>query len=226
MTISPIGATSGSWPIQGAHADSSHDSSAVSSANAQHHDGGGAAAFMQNVMQVLKGLGLNVPTQGQKPQNAPPPPQDGTAPAKNDIGQAVHTFLHDLRDSLRQSEGSQQQSATQGANNHGRHEHASATTGSHQYGNLATDLQNLLSSLNKSDNTGNSSSSDNTQDPLSKLKNDFSDLVSALGGSPTSTPNATLQNFLQQLLTNTNSSSTPQSGGGGSGAGATISTRA
>jgi len=83
---------------------------------------------------------------------------------------ALHSFLHDLFSALRQVQSGQGQSAdSDGGEDGGDHEH-----GDGPYGNLASNLQNLLQSLS------NPSTSTSGDSAVSKLQQDFQALVSAL----------------------------------------------
>lgn len=181
--------------------DGDKDSSNVSGTGGIHHGG----AFMQDVMQSLQNLGLNF--SGADANGTPSVSSaDGvqsvsSTSSSSNVGQALHTFLHDLHQALHQSSSTQQASATDiGGNNSG-----SSTSGvQNGYSNFSTKLQGLIGSLN---NTSGTNGSNNA------LQTDFSNLVNALGGSSsTSTP--TLQDFLKQMTSNAGSNSSPQSGVG------------
>jgi len=183
--------------------DGDKDSSNVSSTGGIHHGG----AFMQDVMQSLQNLGLNFsdPNVNGTPLASSADGVQGVSStsSSSNVGQALHTFLHDLHQALNQSSTQQQASAT---DTDGDNDNSSSSVSGVQngYSNFATKLQGLIGSINNTDGT---TGSNNT------LQTDFSNLVNALGGSSsTSTP--TLQDFLKQMTSNASNNSSPQSGVG------------
>ncbi len=182
--------------------DGDNDGSRVSGTDGRHQGG----AFMQDVMQSLQNLGLNFsgPNADGTPSVSGADGVQGVSStsSSSNVGQALHTFLHDLHQALNQSSSTQQQaSATDtDSGNSG----LSASGVQNGYSNFATKLQGLIGSIN---NTDGATGSNNT------LQTDFSNLVNALGGSSsTSTP--TLQDFLKQMTGNAGNNSSPQNGVG------------
>jgi hypothetical protein len=147
-------------------------------------------AFVRDVMESLSSLGLNV--------------QDvngGASSAGNaeEVREALHTFLHDLHQVLNQSGGIQTTPTTGGGDTATETETETGTgTGTegsttatsspvqNGYGNVKTNLQDLIASL--SEGAGGDST----------LQTDFNNLVTALGGSASDTG---LVDFLKQLDT-------------------------
>ena len=200
--ISGISSFAQAWPAQSASSvnastrsdrDGDNDGSRVSGPSGRHQGGG---AFMQDVMQSLQSLGLNLSgsSSSSVTSTATGAPQ-GVSTSSNNVGQALHTFLHDLHQALRQSGGAQQPSSTidsDGDNDNAR----SPFNGQNGYSNFATRLQDLMGSLNNSSGTPATHSTDAT------LQTDFSNLVSATGVSSSSSSTPTLQNFLSTLESN------------------------
>jgi hypothetical protein len=200
--ISGISSFAQAWPAQSASSinastrsdrDGDNDGSRVSGPSGRHQGGG---AFMQDVMQSLQSLGLNLSGSSSSSVTSPATgaPQ-GVSTSSNNVGQALHTFLHDLHQALRQSGGAQQPSSTidrDGDNDNAR----SPSNGQNGYSNFATRLQDLMGSLNNTSGTPATHSTDAT------LQTDFSNLVSATGGSSSSSSTPTLQNFLSTLESN------------------------
>lgn len=204
MSISALSGTQPAYTTtsisnnQNADRDGDNDGSGVKGiGDGRHHHGGGA--FMQSVMQALQGMGLNVPSQavnsasGANSANSNSN-QSSTSPGTTDPRQALHTFLHDLRQALHQL-GSQPTTTPQTAattpskDSDGDNDNSgpTPTSQSNRYNTFNTNLNSLISML------GNSSA--NTTSPSNpsiggKLQADFTALTQALGtGSTTSAGN-------------------------------------
>jgi hypothetical protein len=203
-TLYPTQKTSGiSAPVI-SNSNGDKDGSRVSGTGGGHHHHGGGA-FMQNVMQSLQSLGLNFPA----PNANSTSPVDGTSSnsdtvqstlSSSNIGQALHTFLHDLHQALNQGGLQQQSSAT---DSDGDNDNSSSSSSGVQngYSNFSTKLQSLISSLS------------NNSDNNSTLQTDFTNLVNALGGSSsTSSASPNLQDFLNKMVSNAGNNSSPQNG--------------
>ena len=167
------------------------DGSRVSGTGGSHHHHGGGA-FMQDVMQSLQSLGLNVSGNNASSTTPTSSTTPSVSATSNNIGQALHTFMHDLHQALRQSGSTQQPSSTTDSDSDNSSVSSSVQNG---YSNFASNLQSLIGSLNNTSGTPASNSTDAT------LQTDFSNLVSSMGGSTSST-SPTLQNFLSNLETN------------------------
>jgi hypothetical protein len=167
------------------------DGSRVSGTGGGHHHHGGGA-FMQDVMQSLQSLGLNVSGNNASSTTPTSSTTPSVSATSNNIGQTLHTFMHDLHQALRQSGSTQQPSSTTDGDGDNSSVSSSAQNG---YSNFASNLQSLIGSLNNTSGTPASNSTDAT------LQTDFSNLVSSMGGSTSST-SPTLQNFLSNLETN------------------------
>jgi len=157
-----------------------------------HHHGGGA--FMQDVMQSLQSLGLNVSGNNASSTTPTSSTTPSVSATSNNIGQTLHTFMHDLHQALRQSGSTQQPSSTTSSDGDNDNSSVSSSV-QNGYSNFASNLQSLIGSLNNTSGTPASNSTDAT------LQTDFSNLVSSMGGSTSST-SPTLQNFLSNLETN------------------------
>lgn len=143
------------------------------------------SGFIQDALEALQSVGVNIP----------PPPANGAEPSNNsqnngnnDGQQALHQFMHDLFHALR---GPGQNNPGSDSNNQGN------SNSVDKYNNFASNIQNLLNSLNSGDE-----SSTNQQ-----LENDFSNLMSLFGTNPSSSSTANssspnLEDFLNQLATN------------------------
>jgi hypothetical protein len=190
MNISSLGST---YPTQGTSGivqnpkkdhDGDHDGAKVSS------NGGGP--FIQNVLQTLQSMGIHLPVTAKSDatgtsSSTDPSSGDQRLDIKSltpDARQALHTFMHDLRNSLHQ-EGSGKLADS-----------ASSANGYHQ---LSSDLQNLIGSIGS---TGSTSSKNAVG---SALKADFSNLLKALSSNTqastgnTSSNQPSLQDFLSKL---------------------------
>ena len=210
MDTSAISSLTALYPTQktsgvSAPANSDGDGSRVSGTGGGHHHHGGGA-FMQDVMQSLQSLGLNF--SGTNANSTSPAGGTSTnsdtvqsTSSSSNIGQALHTFLHDLHQALNQG-GLQQQSSATDSDGDNDNSSSSSSCVQNGYSNFSTKLQSLISSL--SNNSGNSST----------LQTDFTNLVNALGGSSsTSSASPNLQDFLNKMVSNASSnSSSPQNG--------------
>lgn len=200
--------------------DGDNDGSRVSGTRGSRHQQGGGV-FMQDALKALQEMGLNLPgVNTLSPTTAPnsTPPVSGTATTSSatsatssDIGQALHTFLHDLRQALKQSGSAQQQTTTKdgdgGNDTSAPISSGTPTTGvQNGYSNFASNLNNLISSLSAANSLGanstpNTISSTNSPSGSNTLQTDFANLVSALGGSSST---STLQDFLSKMASNPN----------------------
>lgn len=171
-----------------------------------HHHDHGRGAFMKDVLQSLQNLGLNFPNTnaGQTTAtNSSGTDSQNTSASATDVRQALHTFLHDLHQALQQSTNTTQQTTAStgtGTDSDGDNDNSGASSSgtSNGYSNFATNLQNLISSLNNGSGT------------QSALQSDFSNLVTALGGSSS---NVKLQDFLTQMENNLGATSQPSATG-------------
>jgi hypothetical protein len=156
-------------------------------------------AFLHDLRQALKQGGdqaqaSTVTGDGQSPAPTPPTsePTDSapaTPTASTDIGQALHTFLHGLRQALQQSAQYQQASATDGDSDKSR----SKSVAARNYKNFNANLQNLINTLGNDAGNGG--------DKYAQLRTDFANLVTTLGGA-TSSQAPTLLDFLKKLANN------------------------
>ena len=166
------------------------------------------------VAQALNSAGLSLP---------PPPPQ-GSAPAgdagqglgqggsqaASDVGQALHTFMHDLFKALKSSDaGAAQQNPRSGDSDGDADGNKGPDRAAAYGGDLASKVQGLVESLSGS---GGSAPPANTD----SLNSAFKDLVKVLeknGGGDASgaASSVTLQSFLQSFQQNI------QAGGGVAG---------
>lgn len=214
MNISSLGSIISAYQTQNVNGpnsvtdrDGDNDGSGVSGARGGHghHHGGGA--FMQDVMQTLQSLGLNFPganTTGANTNTASTTTgtnsnTQNSSVSAPDVRQALHAFLHDLRQAVQQSGASSQTGASSNgsADSDGDHDNSRPSSGGQNgYSNFGTNLQSLINSLGS-----NSSNSNNGAD--STLQTDFSNLLTALRGNTNSgqTP-PTLQDFLSKLESN------------------------
>lgn len=189
MTTSAIGTISSLYPAQNTNKVSAAQTieSSLSSVSGHGHKHGGK--FMQDVMQALQNMGINIASPTSSSSNS-----SQTASTTNSNNQnpqqALQTFMYDLRQALNQS-GSQ----TLGVNAN----NSVSTTSQNGYSDFSQNLQNLISSVNAPSNTPTSN-----KNAVSTLQTDFNNLVNSFGGVTSSTTpttsSATLQNFLQQLL--------------------------
>ena len=181
--------------------DGEKDGSRVSNRDGGHPHGGGE--FMQNVIQTLQSLGLNFP--GANANSSSPAGGTGSngntvqstsSSSSSSVGQALHTFLHDLHQALNQG-GVQQQSSA--ADSDGDNDNSSSSYSGVQngYSNFNTNLQSLIGPLSNN----------------STLQTDFTNLVNALGGS-TSSSSLNLQDYLKQMASNSSNNGSSQNGFG------------
>ena len=171
------------------------DGSRVSGTGGSHHHHGDGA-FMQDVMQSLQSLGLNVSGNNASSTTPTSSTTPSVSATSNNVSQALHTFMHDLHQALRQSGSTQQPSSTTDTDSDSDSDNSSVSSSvQNGYSNFASNLQSLIGSLNNTSGTPASNSTDAT------LQTDFSNLVSSMGGSTSST-SPTLQNFLSNLETN------------------------
>jgi hypothetical protein len=187
MSISGISSTPPLFSVQSAsnvYASGSTKSTEAVSNTCSKGSSSNASAFMKDVMDALKSLGVDLSKlQAGNKTEKDDPTQDPSA-SGNDIGQALAAFLQNLQQAL-QNNG--QPSSSDGDSN------AVPTAGSQNgHGNFIADLKDLLNSL------GNASDSSGASNPLSQ---DFSNLINALGGS-SSGSNPSLQDFLTTMLGN------------------------
>ncbi len=213
-SISGLGSVAQTWltqKVNGAKngdSDGDKDGSSVSGAGGSHQGG----TFMQDVMQSLQSLGLNLSGANSSGTPAATDATQGVSATSSDVGHALHTFLHDLHQSLRQSGVAQQQSSSTDSN-----APSSVKSG---YSDLASNLQNLIGSINNPSATPASSSTDPAvatavnnitgvnavsgaaETNTTKLQTDFSNLLSALGEGSSSSTTPTLKDFLNKMASN------------------------
>ena len=217
--ISALGSVAQTWltqKVNGAkNGDGDKDGLSVSGTNGSQQGG----AFMQDVMQSLQSLGLNLQSSTGTP--AATDATQGVSATSSDVGHALHTFMHDLHQSLRQSGVAQQSPST---------DSSSPSTTKNGYSDFASNLQNLIGSLNSgtpattstdpavanavNNITGVNAVNGATETNATKLQSDFSNLLSAIGSGSgsTSSTTPTLQDFLNKMESNVN-----KTGRGGAG---------
>jgi hypothetical protein len=213
--ISALGSVAQTWltqKVNGAKngdSDGDKDNSSVSGAGSSQQNG----AFMQDIMQSLQGLGLNLSSVSSNGTPDTTSATLGVSATSSDVGHALHTFMHDLHQSLRQSGVAQQPPTT---------DSSTPSSTKNGYSDFASNLQNLIGSLNSTSGTPASTSTDPTLQNLvnnvagipgvsgatgtnqNKLQTDFSNLLSAIGSGsgPTSSTTPTLQDFLNKMVSN------------------------
>jgi hypothetical protein len=153
--ISGISSTSPTWPTQSTSSvhhptnrdgDGDNDSSRASGVSGTRHREHGGGAFLQDVMQSLQSLGLNLSGNNSSSPDPASGSTQGTSAVPSNVRQALHTFLHDLHQALRQSGGAQQQGTVDSHGDNDKHS-SSSSSAHHGYSNLSTNLQNLIGSL-------------------------------------------------------------------------------
>jgi hypothetical protein len=103
-----------------------------------------------------------------------------------DVGEALHSFLHELRQALKQSTNPRHRSDDDG-------EYVDKAIGRKGYGKFTDNLQNLITALNNS--------SDQADEKYKELQDSFNDLLNLLG-TPPNGKKPTLLEFLNKLAGN------------------------
>jgi hypothetical protein len=211
MNISSVaGYANGLWGQINA-SSATHSSASVSNVNpnsdgaqdgletvkrAGHHHHHGDSAFMQSVMQALSSMGVT-PGAGSTTAAGQSTDSDGDndraasgVSGTQSPQQAMHAFMHDLFQTLRQDGQTAGNSSTATTS-------ASPVSG---YAKMETGIQNLITELNSSTNTSSGSANSN----LSSLQSDFQNLMATLGHNGDTTAGTTngapsLATFLQNL---------------------------
>lgn len=137
--------------------------------------------FLQNIVQSLQGADLDTADTNSNIESSADTDALPVDTSSSDVNQSLNTFLYDLYQTLNQS--SVQPLTDDSSVGDGTDLPVSNVQNG--YSNFATNLDNLVASLNNSD------------DNESLLQTDFNNIVSALGGSPSELK---LQDFLQSFL--------------------------
>ena len=198
MTISSISSSlvyTNSQTIQPNSANQDSSTPEISGSVGHHRRHSGGSDFMKAIEQALSQMGLNLnPQSPSSPQTTSGTDNDGSSSSSSVTGnsrQALHAFMHDLFNTLKTV-----QAQTSGT--------TSSNTASGSYSsNLTNGIQDIINALGGSSPATGTTASTTQNGNLTTLQSDFQNLVTSLGGSPsTGTQSSDLQTFLQNLVQN------------------------
>jgi hypothetical protein len=220
MTISGITDTSTYSTTVTATSSASGSTGAVGGHHHHHGGGGGGGGeMMQGIEQALNQMGISFSAQppsstGATGQNATTQGDGTVTGAASTTTQNPMQALHQLMGDVFQAAQAQQSDTT----------NTTGATSGNQYGNFASNLQSLITSLNSSTSTsgststrGSTSTTTTGNSTLDQLQSDFSNFLASIqqssGSTSSTSQNQNVVTFLQNLESSLGNEGVPPTGG-------------